>query len=224
MTDAGFSVRGTALDLLALALPVACAGCGRDGRVLCAPCRTALTGPARFRAVPENGPSLTVTSGLGYEGVARTVVLAYKNGGRTDLARPLARALRGAVLAALAPVDADGVLLVPMPRTTRSARERGYDPTTRLLRVARLPSTRLLAPVRRGLDQAALDRMGRFQNAAGSMRAIRGCAGRPVLLVDDVVTTGATLLEAARAVRAGGGTVVGAATVASTSRWRESPK
>ena len=73
----------------------------------------------------------------------------------------------------------------------------------------------LLVLARRGADQAHLGREARRANAAGSMRAC-DAAGRRVLLVDDVVTTGATLSEAARALAAAGATVLGAATLAST--------
>jgi predicted amidophosphoribosyltransferase len=103
-----------------------------------------------------------------------------------------------------------------MPPTVRSRRDRGYDPVRVLLRRARLPATRLLALARRPADQVALGRAGRFENADGSMAAPSSAAGARVVLVDDVVTTGATLAEAARALRAAGAEVLGAATVAST--------
>ena len=203
------------LEVLDLVLPVDCAGCGAPGRAICAACRVLLRPEVREREVRGVG---RVTSGLAYVDPVTPVVLAFKNAGRTDLGGPLAEALRAAVAAALAPLDATGVLLVPMPRTRRSARERGYDPVPVLLRRARLPATPLLALHRRGRDQAALGRAERFENASGSMRATSQALRAAVLLVDDVVTTGATLADAARAVRAAGGTVLGAATVASTPR------
>jgi len=79
-----------------------------------------------------------------------------------------------------------------------------------------------LRPVRRLADQSRLDHRERALNLAGAY-AVRArwadrVAGSRVVLVHDVVTTGATLAEAARAVRAAGGQVVGAATLAATSR------
>lgn len=227
------------LELADLVLPVDCVGCGRPGRALCAGCTQLLHAHPRSRTVTGVG---VVISGLEYDGVGRTAVLAFKNAGRTDLAPPLARALGAAAREAFdrfaAPLDpstalpapsavhpfsrppltavAGPVALVPMPRTRRSAVERGYDPVTVLLRRARLPVTRLLSLQRQASDQAALPRAARLVNAAGSMRAAPATAGTRVVLVDDVVTTGATLAEAARALRHAGGTVLGAITLAST--------
>jgi len=70
--------------------------------------------------------------------------------------------------------------------------------------------------VRKVRDQAALPAAERASNLEGSMAASRSVMGRDVLLVDDVVTTGSTLREAARALRTAGATVLGAATIATT--------
>jgi predicted amidophosphoribosyltransferase len=197
-----------------LVLPVDCAGCGAAGPVLCRDCRIRL----RPRPVVRDVGGLRVASGLAYAGVVQPVVVAFKNEGRTGLAPPLAEALRAAVEAALAEVDGNGLLLVPMARTRRSAVERGYDPVRVLLRRAGLPHRDVLRLVRRPRDQLRLGRAARFANVRDGMAARLRLDDRRVLLVDDVVTTGATLTEAARAVRAAGGAVLGAATVASTPR------
>jgi predicted amidophosphoribosyltransferase len=76
---------------------------------------------------------------------------------------------------------------------------------------------RLLAPARAVADQAGLTTRERAANLAGALRAT-GVAGLPVVVVDDVMTTGATLVEAARALAAGGHPVAGAAVVAATRR------
>ena len=203
----------TARFLQELVLPVDCAGCGAAGPAVCRDCRLRLRPEVALREIR----GMPVLSGLAYQGVVQPVIVAFKNEGRTGLAPPLATALRMAVAAAVEPVTGDDLLLVPMARTRRSAVERGYDPVRLLLRKARLPSTDALRLVRRPQDQLRLGREERFTNLEGGMAARIPLAGRRVLLVDDVVTTGATLAEAARAVHAAGGAVLGAATVASTS-------
>lgn len=197
-----------------LVLPVDCAGCGSAGPALCRDCRLRLLPDPAERDIG----GMRVVSALRYAGVVQPVVVAFKNDGRTGLAPPLASALRAAVAEAVAAVPDDDVLLVPMARTRRSAVERGYDPVRLLLRTARLPRTDALRLVRRPRDQLALGRQERFTNLEHTMGARLPLAGRRVLLVDDVVTTGATLAEARRCVQAAGGVVLGAATVASTPR------
>jgi len=198
-----------------LVLPVPCTGCGSIGPPICQDCRLALAPVPSLRHVGVQG--LPVWSGLAYEGVARSVLLAFKNEGRTEHAPPLAAALRAALETALPALGTGPVSLVPMPATIRSSRDRGYDPVRVVLRRASLPSARLIRLQRRAADQRALGREDRLRNVEGTMAA-RVAEGVRVLLVDDVVTTGATLSEAARAVRVNGGTVLGAITVASTFR------
>lgn len=200
-----------------LVLPVPCTGCGTVGPALCPDCRLRLRPRPLERRI--GGSALPVWSGLAYDGVARAVILAFKNEGRTEHGPPLAAALVAALAAAAPVLGQDGVELVPMPATIRSSRDRGYDPVRIVLRRAGLPSRRLLRLERRSADQRSLGRAERQRNAAGSMRSLPA-DGLRVVLVDDVVTTGATLAEAARAMRSAGGAVLGAITVASTPERR----
>jgi predicted amidophosphoribosyltransferase len=157
-----------------------------------------------------------VWSGLPFDGVPARVVRALKEDGRTGLARDLAPALRAAVEAA-ASGSSRPPAVVPVPTSRAAYRRRGYRVVELVARRAGLRTERLLAPSRVTADQRGLDREGRRRNVAGSLRG-RGAEGLRVVVIDDVVTTGATLEEAIRALRAAGAHVVGAATIAATPR------
>lgn len=212
-------VRGALADALALVLPVACAGCDEPDLALCEDCRRDL----RPR-VSRSAQGVPVWSGLAFEGIAARVVRALKEDGRTGLARDLAPALSAAVDAALvaasAGVGSSGpVVLVPIPTSRAAFRRRGYRVVELVARRAGLRTVPLLTTVRVAADQRGLDRGARRRNVAHSLRA-RRAAGLRVIVIDDVVTTGATLEEAARALRAGGAEVIAAATIAATARRR----
>jgi predicted amidophosphoribosyltransferase len=109
---------------------------------------------------------------------------------------------------------------VPIPTSGAAFRRRGYRVVELVAARAGLRVVRLLRHTRRTADQRGLDHARRRDNVAGSLRA-RDAAGLRVLVLDDVVTTGATLAEAARALRASGAEVVGAVTIAATPRRSE---
>ncbi|MEZ0094352.1 ComF family protein [Streptacidiphilus sp. EB129] len=231
MTSLSVQLFDAALDLL---VPARCVGCQAPHTQLCALCRADLEdarpAPARPRAAPPGLPE--VFAAVHYEGAARQVLLAHKERGALRLARPLGLALAGAVTAAVpgsAASRAAPLLLVPMPSTRATVRARGHDPTRRLtlaatgaLRRAGIPA-RLLPALRHGravADQSDLGAAERLRNLHGALtvrsrhRAQLG-HGR-IILVDDLVTTGATLAEGARALAAAGGDVLAAAVVAAT--------
>ena len=205
-----------ALDALAVLSPVACAGCGAPDRALCPACRGGLD-PSLTTATLADG--LEVTSALRYEKEVRRIILALKEEGRTDVARPLAAPLAAAIAASIRCTGLSPVQVITIPPSRAAYRRRGYDPVVLLLRRAGLPrSGRVLERARRIERQKTLDRAARGVNMEGSLRARFPLTGQRFLLIDDVLTTGATIIEAARAVRAGGGEVVAAATLAFTPR------
>ena len=212
------------VDLLDLVLPRDCAGCGVPGRTLCAPCSRVLQGASPFAHRPSPAPAglPPLTAAAAYDGLVRALLLAHKEHGRVGLAGPLGRAL-----ATAAAVHGPGVVVVPVPSSRAAVRARGHDHARRLAsgaaRALGLRSAALLVPVRAVADQSGLGAASRADNLAGALRARRGLSGVEVLVVDDVVTTGATLAEAARALTVAGARVRGAAVVAATARRRPAP-
>jgi ComF family protein len=190
-------------------LTVSCASCRQPGDVLCRQCRFALaSSPATI--VPGG-----ITAAMSFDGAVRSAVLALKFGNRRAVAAVLADALvRRLGLAAAESATFDLVTWAPTSRRREVAR--GYDQAELLARaVARqlgLPCRRLLYRVH-GAPQMGRTRAERLQGP--SFRARRGRRLR-VLVVDDVVTTGATLVEAGEALRAAGITDVRLVAVAAT--------
>ncbi len=209
-------LREAALDALAVLWPVDCAGCGEPDRAVCAACRAGLA-PV---VVERRAGGVRVWCSGAYAGVVRRVILALKEQGRTDAATGLAPLLAAAVVAArrAAPLGASDAVVVPVPSSRVALGRRGYDPVRLVCRRAGIRSHRLLLPARRTGAQKRLGVADRAENVRGAFVAVRPLGGIRVLLVDDVMTTGATLEEAARAIRAAGGEVVGAATLAFTEK------
>jgi predicted amidophosphoribosyltransferase len=220
------------LDLL---LGSMCSACGAPGRALCRCCEARLPGRAGPAWPTPTPPGLVRPTAVGeYADPLRRLIVDHKEHGRLGLARPLGRLLAVAVADAWRAAGATAGLaggpleLVPVPSHPAVVRERGHDPLLRIARVAAgavrreglrarvHPALRVTA---RPVDQAGLDTSSRAANVRDRFAVRRGArVTAPVVLVDDVVTTGATLREAQRALEAAGVTVLGAATVAATRR------
>jgi predicted amidophosphoribosyltransferase len=173
-----------------------------------------------------------------YGSTLRRVVLAYKDEGRTDCAPVLAQMLRAVVRAALDEARDSarrrtweafgtwgtpsgrhrGVRLVTIPSTRAAHRSRGFRPVPLLVAHAGFAFSPVIRLRRQTRDQVGLGEHARHANRAGSLTCRHRLDGSMWLVVDDVVTTGSTLREAARALREAGGQVVGAACLAHTRR------
>jgi ComF family protein len=196
-------------DLLNLVLPAPCALCGSLGAPICAPCHSVLDWAVRETS--RDGLLGQVASSYGPS--EKALVTAFKEKGHTSLAPFMVSALAG-VIEDVARWQAD-LLLVPVPSSSANYLKRGFSPA--LILAKRLNSAAgRPARVFDGLrfsrtvyDQSRLDLGHRFANLQGSMAAKTYLSNRNVVLVDDVVTTGATILEAARAATQIGANVIG---------------
>jgi predicted amidophosphoribosyltransferase len=223
--------------LVDLVLPAGCAGCAAPARVggLCVECATALAAAQarRVRPTPEPPGLPRCVALAAYAGALREAILAYKERGRHGLARPLGDLLGDVVLAGV-PGGAP-VVLVPVPDTAAAARQRYGDHMVRLARRAarRLRGAGRTAAVAYPLrarprpDSARLSRADRERLAAAAFACVPGrlpalriavAHGARLVLVDDVVTTGATLAAAANRLATGGLPVTVAAVLAATAR------
>ncbi|MFC4084812.1 ComF family protein [Amycolatopsis samaneae] len=236
------------LDLL---VPARCAACGVRGAPCCPECGRVWGALTEVTRLPTAGV-VPVYALARYEGVAKRLLLAYKERGRRDLGPPLGRALAGALpslLAACEPgpasspsdgprtgkprtgnlragisgggiptsgISASGVCLVPAPSRRSASRLRGGPHVRRLAEaaagtLARRGVPAVVAPALRlaggAKDAVGLSRAQRLANLEGRLRFVpagRPPPGVPVVVLDDVVTSGATAAACARALRANG--------------------
>ncbi len=206
--------------ILDLALPPSCAGCGREGAALCPACLPALDARAGLPAdIPA--PLLQLEWCAPYAGPVRAALHELKYAGEQRLAVPLG----AAVARRWSTVGVGAEVVVHVPVHVDRERRRGYDQAALIATVAAerlgLPAVRSLERGRATIAQFELGRDERASNVAGAFR-LRGSdataraavAGRWVLLVDDVVTTGATLAACGAALMTAGALAVSAIAVA----------
>jgi ComF family protein len=189
------------LDLL---FPPACVGCHRVGSLLCPKCVAAII-PVPARVIP----SLDAICAAGaYESPLSDAVQALKYHGATRLAGPLGALLATQIAACGWEVD----LVCPVPLHPNRVRERGYNQAALIgAAIARTLGCPAIAAAERLRDtpsQTHLSARERRDNMAGAFGALPAARGQRVLLVDDVLTTGATLSACAAALRDAGAALV----------------
>lgn len=202
-----------------LVLPLTCAGCDAPGTDWCDNCAHGLIDvPRKLRPRVAIGAQAWAVGA--YRGALRRAIIATKEHGRRDLSGPLGHAVGEAIitLARWGELpDAPRIDLIPAPTRTLAARRRGGDPVTaiaaaaavRLGRRAHLSPMLVTSMITR--DSAGLDARQRRANLRGRVRMTRAAATstaatqrRLYLLVDDVLTTGATAAESVRVLAAHG--------------------
>ena len=201
------------MRVLDLVMPPACAGCGRSGQLFCGACRGRLRAPSatsdRF-LIPDAGvvlgDQLTLAiAAYAYHGPMRRALAALKYTGASRLA-PIVANLAASRLCALLEVTGPAAL-VPVPVHQARLGERGYNQAAlvsgHLGRHVGLPTRECLARIRPTVKQHRLDRSARLRNLRGAF-APRGSLPRTVILVDDIITTNATLEACATVLRDAG--------------------
>lgn len=230
------AARNAAFDLL---WPARCAGCDGPGNLLCERCRGRLPwidqrfccpvcgAPGGWLVCTECDGSWETKasiSAFSLEGPASRIVKVYKDGHERRLAPVLAAACACALDEAASwdagridPAALDGLCFVPS--TPEAFRRRGFDP---MAEVAACLSALTGVPLadtlfrRSATDQRSLGREERASNVAGTFSCAQDVSGCSLLLVDDVITTGASVREAARVLCDAGAVGVWAVSVART--------
>ena len=183
-----------------LLFPPRCPFCRRvteDGREACQSCLERLP---RSRVEVKGEFFSQCLAPLVYTGDVRRAVLAMKFRGKPGNSRVLAAILAGEAAERLA---GEFQVVTWVPLSARSRRKRGYDQSELIAREAAkllgVPAEELLIKHRHTKTQSGIKgRAQRTANVSGAYRAKESCAGKRVLLIDDVVTTGATLSECSR--------------------------
>jgi ComF family protein len=197
--------------------PPVCTRCGRPLPALDAPAAPPAAVALPCGTCAADPPAFTwARAAAEYRGTLREALHAFKFNGKRWLARPLAELIVEQCGAAL---PAGAAALVPVPLSRERERERGFNQAAllaeRLARPLDVPvRARWLARLRATLPQSELSASERARNVRGVFGASSAVAGLHVIVVDDVLTTGATAGECARALRAAGAAEVGVLTVA----------
>lgn len=184
------------LDFFRALLPRACPGCGEQlGRAagLCATCRAGLRARVeRHSPLCERAEAHLVTLGP-YRGGLKRSVRALKYGGARDLAGPLGQALAAGI-----PADWAVQAVIPVPLHRSRQRERGYNQAELLAQAIAaelgVPSLNALTRTRATGQQAKRHATERQGSMKGAFALAGPLPSGPILLVDDVMTTGETLL------------------------------
>ena len=205
-------------EFVDLVLPTACVYCRNLGAQICVSCKPEWM-HGRAAPLELQLPGLCGVALTAFDGSAAALLTAIKDHGQTSLLGPVGLAMGRVVADRYA--ASSPVALLPVPSSRASVRRRGVNLgamlAAKVSRQSGLPVSRGLKLVRDTVDQRALGAEQRFANLHGSMRFEP--QGEPgLVIIDDVTTTGATILEALRAVSEAGGEVLGFVTFAHTKK------
>ncbi len=216
----GLNVKNTMIQrVLEIIAPHPCSGCGKTGSILCEHCKYDIIHEPFWGCILCGRPNP--------DGICAShhspVVKAYTVGRRTDTLETILNKLKfehvkaaavplGELLHTHLPLFADDVLVVPIPTVRSHVRQRGYDQTELITRhfceQRGMRFEKLLDRTSKA-TQHTVGRATRQEQAkeAFSLRSKRDLTGRTVILIDDIVTTGSTLMAAAHILKQAGATV-----------------
>ena len=189
--------------------------CDAPGPNLCLDCYFVLEPkPHYFQRGPVHGLAATR-----YSPEVSSLLVAFNDRGQFALARELGQLMEPLAQELLALSELSGAsgscYLAPAPSRIQNFAKRGFQPSLLLARqlVKKVPNAKVLNCLLLSsgvLDQVGLSSAERISNLEGSMRLNQSVSGKTVFLVDDVVTTGATITEAWKTLSLGGAIVLGA--------------
>ncbi|MBQ9384195.1 MAG: ComF family protein [Ruminiclostridium sp.] len=200
--------------------------CPRCGKIIdfnddmCGECLSRITRYAGNSVIPNID---AFTAFCVYDDDVRPMVLEFKNNDCGNTAYAFARCIAGALRSAGLGTDAD--YIVPIPMSGRSLRRRGYNQIELIVKELRyminVPYANVLIKVRETNEQKSMKgaaRLENVRNAFGISPKAPDIRGKTMLLIDDLCTTGSTLSEAAKVLKANGAGKVYAASFAKTIR------
>ena len=219
-------------DLLQLILPIECIRCSVLGKILCDQCFGIVNSQvtAKSFSIVERERLFTIKSCLPYDQIAARIILGAKDRANENLENLVIEILK--IARSHFPPN---LVIVPIPSSSQARRERGRDFTYDLARaVARTTGDHVVASlkqVRRRKPQKSLTAQERLRNMAGALTFDINAPGitavrsdmrsqAKFLLLDDVVTTGATMREGIRALQASGAHCIGGISAAFSPNWR----
>lgn len=208
-------------SLAELVFPSRCIGCSQLGISICSICRKSWHPHIYHRGIKVLDNTYPVISAIEYSPIASRVLLRAKEANQKAADQLLVKALTHSLQYFLKNYGSGDLVAIPSRRSATRKRGRNFmqEITQSLANIESLKSMEILHHQRAVRDQSKLNSQQRNRNIAGAFSATGNLANLtasgnigPLIIVDDLVTTGATLAEAIRALRAAGFSVIGAVT------------